>query len=251
MIDLHCHLLPGIDDGPRDMGQALALARAAVADGITHAVVTPHIHVGRYQNSRRSIAHDCVVMRAALEREGIDLSLNYAAEIRVCAEIPGLVTKNELPFLGCWHGFRVLLLELPHSHIPHGTEQLFSWLIDRGIRPLIAHPERNRDILRDYNNAINLVDRGCIFQVTAGSLIGQFGEGAKARSLQLLRSGLITLLATDAHHLVRRPPNLSEGRRMAEKLVGESRSWDLVWTNPAVIAAKQFTSSLFESRWAS
>ena len=245
MIDLHCHLLPGIDDGACDLGQALTLARAAVADGITHAVATPHIHLGRYLNTRQSIAGVCATFCETLVREKIPLNLSYAAEVRVCAELPELLAQDKLPFLGDWHGYRVLLLELPHSHVPAGTAQLFQWLQKKNIRPRVAHPERNRDILRNYDNILRLADSGCLFQVTAGSLAGQFGEPAKVRSHQLLRDGLVTLLATDAHHQVRRPPNLNEGRRIAETLVGESRSWDLVWENPAHMAASHFDGGYF------
>lgn len=235
MIDLHCHLLPGIDDGARKMAEALRLARAAVADGITHAVVTPHIHVGRYSNNRDSIRNACAAMRRALAQAGIELSLGCAAEVRVSAEIPLLLAAGQLPYIGRWNGKRVLLLELPHSHIPAGIDRLFGWLSRREILPMIAHPERNRDILRDYDKALKLADSGCIFQLTAGSLAGRFGEGAKVRSHQLLRDALVTVVATDAHHEVRRPPCLSEGRLAAESIIGESRSWDLVWGNPALM----------------
>ena len=240
MIDLHCHILPGIDDGARNLSQALVMARAAVADGITHAVVTPHMHIGRYANSRESIARACAAFRQSLFAENIALSIGVAAEIRICAELPVLLDQRELPYLGEWHGYKVLLLEMPHSHIPPGIQSLFKWLLRRRIRPMIAHPERNKEIIRDFSKAVRLIEGGCLFQVTAGSLAGRFGDGAKTRSHQLLKAKLVTVLATDAHHEVRRPPVLSEGRRIAETLVGESRSWDLVWRNPAMLAEKKF-----------
>jgi len=240
MIDLHCHILPGIDDGAKDLAQALVMARMAVSDGITHAVLTPHIHLGRYSNTRESIVRACRDFRQALKSEGIALSIGVAAEIRICSELPTLLNQGDLPYLGQWHGYKVLLLEMPHSHIPLGIESLFQWMLKRRVRPMIAHPERNREIIRDFNKAIRLIERGCLFQVTAGSLTGRFGEGAKVRAHQLMRAKLVTILASDAHHERRRPPVLSDGMRIAENLLGESRAWDLVWRNPAMLAAQKF-----------
>ena len=240
MIDLHCHILPGIDDGAKDLSKALAMARVAVDDGITHAVVTPHIHLGRYDNSRESIARACRCFRQALMKEGIALSIGAAAEIRICSELPRLLNQRELPYLGQWHGYKVLLLEMPHSHIPPGIQSLFKWMLRRRIKPMIAHPERNRAIIRDFHKAIQLIEGGCLFQVTAGSLTGRFGEGARVRAHELLKANLITVLATDAHHVDRRPPLLSEAVHVAEELVGESKTWDLVWRNPAMLASQKF-----------
>ncbi|SHF23019.1 protein-tyrosine phosphatase [Microbulbifer donghaiensis] len=242
MIDLHCHLLHGIDDGAENIEQGIALARAAVDDGITHAVATPHIHAGRYQNSAASIANVHKEFCQVLERESIPLHLGFAAEVRLCAELPLLLIQDQVPFLGEWDGSKVLLLELPHSHIPPGIENFLKWLADRNIRAMIAHPERNKDIMRDFRKIEPLVRNECLFQVTATSLTGHFGEAAKLCSEKMVRRGFITVLATDSHHITRRPPNLNAGRRAAEQLVGESNSWELVWGNPQIIASCHFIS---------
>lgn len=240
MIDLHCHLLHGIDDGADTIEHGLELARAAVEDGITHAVATPHIHAGRYQNNAESITGVHRVFCQALERENIPLHLGCAAEVRLSAELPVLLMQEQIPFLGEWEGSRVLLLELPHSHIPPGLEQFLRWLEQRNIRAMIAHPERNREILRQIRKVDRLVRCGCLLQVTSGSLTGQFGEAALGCAQEMLKQGLITVLATDTHHIVRRPPNLNAGRRAAEKIAGESKSWELVWDNPQRIASCHF-----------
>ncbi|GAA5525032.1 tyrosine-protein phosphatase YwqE [Microbulbifer aestuariivivens] len=240
MIDLHCHLLPGIDDGARDLHQALQLARMAVEDGITHCVATPHIHPGRWNNTLGSIAAVFQSFSDALARENIPLHLGMAAEVRFSDEILSMVASGQAPFLGKWLGDNVLLLELPHSHIPAGAEQLIRWLQKQGIRPMIAHPERNKDILRDFARVLPLVRAGCLLQVTAGAVAGDFGEGSQLRAKQLLEEDMVTILATDAHHEERRPPVLGRGRLAAEAVVGESRSWDLVRLNPGCIAASHF-----------
>ena len=241
MIDLHCHLLPAIDDGATDAAQALELARAAVADGITHQVATPHIHVGRYANDMQSIQSTCEAFQRQLEQHAIPLTLGWAAEVRLSDDLPILLESDCLPFLGEWGGDRVLLLELPHSHIPPGIERLIPWMLSKGVRPMIAHPERNRAILRSFAAVLPLVRQGCLIQVTAGAVAGRFGAGAATRARELLQEGMVTILATDAHHPERRPPLLSEGRRAAEAIVGESRAWDLVLYYPGLIAAGQFS----------
>jgi len=240
MIDLHCHLLPGIDDGARDLEQALVLARASVADGITHCVATPHIHTGRFPNNLSTITKAFNQLKEALAAEGIPLQLGMSAEIRLSEEILNMVLLKQVPYLGDWEDERVLLLELPHSHIPPGTEQLIRWLRKQKVRPMIAHPERNKDVIRDFNKVSLLVREGCLFQVTAGAVAGHFGEPAQERAIQLLEQDLVTILATDAHHEVRRPPVLNTGRLAAEDIVGEAKAWELVRENPAKIAACHF-----------
>lgn len=240
MIDLHCHLLPGIDDGASDMEQALLLARMAVANGITASVLTPHIHIGYFDNDKESIAEAFGVFSKALKAESIPLRVAMAAEVRLSAEIMPQILRGELPFLGRWQGEDVMLLEMPHSHIPAGTDQLIHWLHKQGVTAMIAHPERNKDVIRDFKNIKPLLSTGCLFQVTAGAVAGRFGEPAQWRAEQLLAQGCVTVLASDAHHESRRPPELEPGRIAAESIVGESASWDLVRTNPKIITAMHF-----------
>jgi len=121
MIDLHNHLLPGIDDGAPDLETSLALVRMAVSDGITHLVCTPHIHPGRYDNTPATIASALAQLASGLEQAGIDLRISAAAEVRFGMELMLGIAQNEVPFLGQWQGKKVLLLEFPHGEIPFGA----------------------------------------------------------------------------------------------------------------------------------
>ena len=123
MIDVHCHLLPEIDDGPKNMGAALQLARQAYDNGVRKAVVTPHIHRGRWENSVVSINERAAEFRRALKVESIDLEIGVAGEVRICGDIMTMIAADEIPFLGDWKGHRVVLLEMPHSHILPGTDK--------------------------------------------------------------------------------------------------------------------------------
>ncbi|MFI2810970.1 MULTISPECIES: tyrosine-protein phosphatase [Microbulbifer] len=243
LIDLHCHFLPGVDDGARTMLEGLALARDAVDDGIGFAMLTPHIHPGRYDSDIHALTAVFRRFSAAVRHAGIPLRLGLAAEVRLTDELPAQVRARQVPYLGRWDGERVLLLEMPHSHIPPGTTALVYWLRSRGIRPLIAHPERNRDILRSLDKLDPLLEAGCLLQVTAGALCGRFGDRPERRARQLVKRGLVTVLATDAHHRVRRPPLLQEGRAAAEKLVGAEHARMLVRDNPARILSGGLSQS--------
>lgn len=237
MIDLHCHLLPGIDDGPETMEEALALAAHAVQSGIVRSVVTPHIHVGRYRNELASIEADLDRFRAELERRNIPLQLGLGGEVRLGEEIIEMVMEERIPFLGNRDGYRIMLLELPHSDVPVGSDKFVGWLLKQKIRPMIAHPERNKDVHIDIDRITPFVSMGCWLQVTAGSVTGNFGEPSRKRAVELLERGWVTVLASDAHNLEHRPPELEPGRRAAAAIVGEAESWRLVRERPAAITA--------------
>ena len=233
MIDLHCHILPGIDDGAQTLEQSLAMARCAVADGITHIVATPHIHAGRYENRASGIEAVRTELATALEREGIELELGAAGEVRIGAEVMQLMAEQHIPFLGQWNGMNVVLLELPHSHIPPGSINLVRWFKSRGVLPMIAHPERNKAVMEDISKIFPFIEEGCLMQLTAMSVAGHFGLGAHERALEFLERRWATVIATDAHNLEHRPPRLREAFEAAASLIGEPAAEQLVKGNPA------------------
>jgi protein-tyrosine phosphatase len=238
VIDLHCHLLPGIDDGPEDLAAALLLARHAVASGIRVSVVTPHMHAGRYDNQAAKIRTAAASFQKALDAENIALKIHAAAEVRLDHEILTWVAAEQIPYLGQWQGEHVMLLEFPHSHVPVGADKLVAWLRKQNIRPMIAHPERNKDILRSVDKLQPFVQMGCLLQVTAGAVAGGFGEYARLRAVDLLGKGWVTVLASDAHNMEARPPELEPGRSAAAAIVGEAESWNLVRHRPAEIIGR-------------
>lgn len=240
MIDLHCHLLPGIDDGAEDMATALALARMAMDGGTTHMVCTPHMHPGRYENTASSIAESLTGLRQALHEAGIPLQVGWAAEVRFDMEIMIKVPAGQIPFIGRWQDKDVMLLEFPHSEIPFGAERLTQWLLQRNVLPMIAHPERNKGVMRTPSRLKAFIDQGCLLQVTAGALVGRFGERAQEIAEELLRDDEVAVLASDAHNLEHRPPLLGEGFDQAVRLVGEVRAEALVLHNPWKIAMQHF-----------
>lgn len=239
MIDLHCHILPGIDDGAPDIHESMALIKAAIANGITHMVCTPHIQLGRFDNTLESITAVFEQVVTEVEKHSLPISLSYGSEVRICPEIMVMHEQQQLPFIGQWQGSNVLLLELPHSHIPPGTEQLIKWLFNHGITPMIAHPERNRGILANYSNIKPLLRQHCLLQVTAASVCGDFGSAIQLLAEKLLKAELVTVIATDAHRMKRRPPILAQGYKAAATIIGEEKAVRLVKSNPEqIVAAK-------------
>ena len=240
MIDLHNHLLPGIDDGAPDLEASLALARVAVQDGITHLVCTPHIHPGRYDNSPASIQPALASFAAALKEANIPLQVSAAAEVRFGMELMLGVSQGTIPFLGEWQGKNVLLLEFPHGEVPFGAERLIGWLLQRDIIAMLAHPERNKGIMRTPSKLKPFLDVGCLLQVTASSVAGHFGPAAKEIAHALLEQGVVTILASDAHNLEHRPPMLSEGMQHAARIIGDAKAEALVLHTPWQIAQQHF-----------
>lgn len=220
MIDLHCHLLPGIDDGPTTLAESVALARLAVADGITTCVVTPHIHPGRYDNHRKKIETYLRAFRMALAQQAVPLDVRMGAEVRVCMESLDLLLNDQVPFVGEHRGWPVLLLEMPHSHLPVGAMQLVDKLLRMNIRPLIAHPERNRAIMDQPRRLDPFLTAGCWLQLTAGSITGDFGKTAMAVAHRLLDDDAVRVVASDAHNATTRPPRLSRAHAFI------SQRWD-------------------------
>ena len=238
MIDLHCHYLPVVDDGAATMEEALTLARAAVADGIRHAVMTPHIHEGVFENRKSELNQHFEEFRTELARAGIPLSISLGAEARIGYDLIELIGEGEIPFLGMLDGQRVLLLEMPHGEIPVGADKLVGWLRKQNIIPLIAHPERNKAVMRDVNKIRPFLEMGCLLQLTAGSLSGRFGAQVQAIARKMLDDDWLFALATDAHNMEHRPPNLSEGRQAVMDLVGARAAEVLTFLNPARLLEK-------------
>ncbi|MEH6518283.1 MAG: CpsB/CapC family capsule biosynthesis tyrosine phosphatase [Halioglobus sp.] len=247
MIDIHCHLLPGIDDGPDTLEQSLELCRIAVAAGITHAVVTPHIHPGRWENTRASIQQQCASLAEELVDNNIPLQLGFAAEVRLTDQIMQQIADNDIPFYGEVDGYNIMLLEFPHGYMIPGSENLAQWLLNQGIRPLIAHPERNKQLMKDAAQLQPFIDMGCWLQITAGSVTGNFGERAQVIALQLLDDDAVTVMASDGHNNKARQPSFKQAFDYVVQHYGKERAWQLMQHTPATIVADQFAGQALAS----
>ena len=232
MIDLHCHLLPGIDDGSPDLDTSLAMARIAYDDGIRITACTPHIYPGLFENDAESILRAIETLQRELDASGIDLRLTCGADAHISPELLKRLREGTVPRLG--HS-RYFLLEPPHNvALPRITDYVFN-LLAAGYVPVVTHPERLSWIDEHYPIFVELVRQGAWMQVTAGSLTGRFGPGPKYWGERMLDECLVHILATDAHSVSRRPPLLAEGQAVAERYLGAAEATHLVETRPAAI----------------
>ncbi|TYO98335.1 protein-tyrosine phosphatase [Geothermobacter ehrlichii] len=223
MIDLHCHILPGVDDGPADLEGALAMARRAAADGIRVLAATPHVPLCGL--GMEEIAARVAELQAVFDREGIGLRLIAGADVATSLGVGGLCAYRLGPG-------PALLVEFPHTHLPAEAPELIFELSRRGRIPVVTHPERNPGVARDPERIVPLIEAGGLVQVTAESLTGGFGPVARSCARHLLRRGWVHLLASDGHSADWRPPCLSVGLKAAVKLVGRDEARKLVVDHP-------------------
>lgn len=196
MIDLHSHVLPGIDDGPRTLPESLAIARAAVADGIRTLAATPHVR-DDYPTSVERMRAGVEELRGELAGEGVPLELVTGGEVAL--DRIDALSDDDLRAFGLGGNPRYLLVEFPYSGWPLDlAERLFDLSV-RGMTPVIAHPERNSDVQSDPAKLAPIADSGALLQVTAASLDGRLGRAPREAGLRLVELELAHLIASDAH----------------------------------------------------
>jgi len=214
MIDLHVHILPGMDDGSRNMEEALEMARCAVADGINAIVATPHVMDGVYNNNRKKILDAVQELRSRLQAHNIPLEVYPGAEYMLDPEIPRWLKEGQA--LTLYDGGKYLLVEFPAADIPIYARQALFEIALQGIIPVIAHPERNGMFMENPDKLLPFIERGALCQCTAGSLTGLFGSRVQQVAVDYLLDGCYHFISSDAHGTGGRSPVLSEACRVVE-----------------------------------
>lgn len=233
MIDLHFHCLPGIDDGPVDWDAAAALCRQAAAEGTTTIVATPHVLREGWENEDPR-ARDALLLKLNTLLAGAPSVLPGCEYFFSLDAVELWEQGPEGPLTGLNRG-PYLLVEFPATMIPRGAGDVIHELSVIGVTPVIAHPERNLQLVRDPELLESFVRKGAITQITAASLVGEFGRAALAASGDFFRRGLVHFVASDAHSTERRPPRLAAARERVRREWGgdaESLLFDL---NPRAI----------------
>jgi protein-tyrosine phosphatase len=231
VIDIHCHILPEVDDGPKSWDIAVEMCRMAIADGITHTVATPHAN-DRYAYDRPYLSDLLDQLRGKVGPSlqfslGCDFHLSFENMERVL-EHPPTYTIGTTNYL---------LVELSNYSVPTQISECFTRLGDRGLTPILTHPERNPILQQTPLRIVEWAEQGCLIQVTSSSLTGFWGERPEIIARWLLDRSAVHILASDAHETKRRIPNLSAGRAVAEKIVGAEYAEALVELNPGAIVA--------------
>lgn len=236
MYDLHCHILPGIDDGPQSMAETLEMCGRAVQDGIHSIVATPHTLSSVFHSSFKKVMDLTVVVQEELAAAGIPLTVYPGAEIHVCPDLLEQIENGDAGTIN--NNGSYVLVEFPVNYVPPRFKEEIFRLKLKGITPIIAHPERNSAIAADIAKLYELVLAGALCQVTAFSITGEFGEGIRQCAEQLLRAGLVHVIASDAHAAFDRVPVLSEAvDAAAEILKNYEEATGMVTRIPAAIIA--------------
>ncbi len=241
MIDVHCHILPGIDDGAPNIGTSLEMAAALIDEGVEAVVCTPHILPGLYHNTGPQIRAATEELQSALEKAGMNLRLFSGADAHISLDFVAKLKKGEILTLA---DSRYVMIELPMHVRPEPLNKFFFELMVAGYVPILSHPERLAWIEPQFALIQRLARAGVWLQITSGSLLGKFGRSAKYWAERLLDEGFVHLLATDAHDMKRRSPDLKRGRDAAASRVGNIEANNLVLTRPRGILANTSPSNL-------
>jgi protein-tyrosine phosphatase len=231
-IDLHTHILPGLDDGAQDLAQALAMARIAQADGIGALVATPHNVSWPARDHRPEIESATRALNEAIEAAGLRVVVLPGVEAYLTPDICRQVKIGQAFALA--HS-AYILVELPASAYPLYTEQAIFELQVMGLSVILAHPERNAVIEREPARLVPLVERGVLVQLTAASIVGAFGPEVQQTAHYLLRSKLAHVIASDAHGTGYRSPALREAVEIAGGLIGAERAAVMVDATPRAV----------------
>lgn len=229
-VDVHCHCLPGVDDGPETMDDALDLCDALVEDGITTVVATPH-QLGGYDrvNSAASIRAGVAHLTATLAANEIPLEVFPGGDVRVDERLLRLLDEDIVVTVA--DGQKHILLELPHTIYVDPLSTIAA-LVERGLQPIMTHPERHRYLSTMHDNVASWVEAGAVVQITAGSLLGDFGPRANEDAWRLVHAGLTSIVATDAHDDQRRPPCLTPALEMLSQELGREAARTICLENP-------------------
>jgi protein-tyrosine phosphatase len=229
LIDLHSHLLPGIDDGSKDLAMSLAMARVAAADGITTIACTPHILPGVYNNSGPAIRRAVARLAESIAKAGIPITLVTGADVHIAPDLEAQLRDGRVLTL---NDSRYLLLEPPHHVLPPRFEDLIFELQAAGYFPILTHPERLSWLEGHYDLIGRLVSSSVLMQITAGSVMGRFGRRPRYWAERMLDEGLCHLLATDAHNTEQRAPRMAEARDVVAQRLGDDEAINLVLRRP-------------------
>lgn len=221
VVDLHCHILPGIDDGSKDWETSLKLARDAVDDGITHALCTPHTLNGRYLNHKADVIKLTEEFQDKIDQAGIPLTVFPGHEVRLSGGLLEALDNDDILF--CDEDGQYMLLELPSNEVPHYTKNMIFQLQQRGITPIIVHPERNNEILEEPTKLQEFLEMGVLVQITASSYTGIFGKKIEDCSREFIRAGQCAFFASDAHDLPKREYQMHAAMDKLAKEFGEDK----------------------------
>lgn len=221
MIDLHCHILPGIDDGAETLEASIAMAEKAISQGITHILCTPHHNNGKYRNEKSEVISLVSFVQSEFDKRQLPITLLEGQEIRITGDLIEDIRRDEILFTDLDDTY--LLIEFPTLEVPLYVERLFFELLQMGKRPVIVHPERNAHFRKNPNHLVPFLDMGCLAQLTAPSYMGVFGKDIQKTAKTMVKHNLVQMTASDAHGISKRTFYLKECYEQIAKDFGQEK----------------------------
>lgn len=232
MIDIHCHILPGVDDGAQTEEDSIIMAKDAVAQGIDTIITTPHHRNGTYDNERDSIIRNVAILNELFENEAIPLTILAGQETRIHGEMIEEINNGIIQPL---HDTKYLFVEFPSDSVPRYAQQMLFDIQVAGYKPIIVHPERNRELIQNPAKMYEFVRKGALTQITAASLIGKFGKNIQRFSNQLIAANLTHFIASDAHNTTTRGFYLKEAYNYMKEHYGSSQYYTFLENSQLLI----------------
>lgn len=218
MIDIHNHVLIGVDDGPKNEREAVQLLEQAIAQGITDIIATPHHHSGSWKNPAEVVNHKIEELKSIVSAHNLDVNIHPGQEIRISGELfKELKSKDSISL----NHSQYILIEFPFGDVPLYAERFFFDLQMEGYIPLIAHPERCNPMLRKPEKLYEFIQKGALSQITASSITGGHGDSVRRKSLQFIENNLAHVIASDAHSTKFRPFDLQQAYEEITRELGE------------------------------
>ena len=221
MIDLHCHILPGIDDGAETMEASIAMAEKAISQGITHILCTPHHNNGKYHNPKSDVISLVSSLQSELDQRNLPLTVLEGQEVRITGDLIADIRNDEILFTDLDDTY--ILIEFPTMEVPTYSEQVFFELKSLGMTPVIVHPERNAYFRKDPNNLLPFLEMGCLAQLTAPSYMGVFGKDIQKTAKLMVEYNLVQMVASDAHGVKKRTFYMKETYEEIAKDFGQKK----------------------------
>ncbi len=229
MFDLHSHIIPGIDDGSKNIETTLTMLQIAIQNGTTGIVATPHIIEGKWLPTWERVLKECEALQKKVQKAGMDIPIFPGGEVAIYLDILDMFKS---PGSYCINGGRYMLVELPAAEIPSFTEDFFFTLQTRGITPILAHPERHPKLAQSPEILLEWIRTGVLTQMNGTSITGLMGARVMKTAELFLQNQMIHAIGSDAHGIRNRNTNLTSAVEKITMLMGESRTHELMVANP-------------------
>ena len=232
MIDIHSHILYGVDDGADSREETREMLKIACGEGIKDIIATPHFITGANSYTKERLLKIFNDVRLLIEETALPISMHLGNEIYLDEYVEKEIESGNCL---CLAATKYVLVELPMLRIPSYTEGVFSRLIQKGYHPVIAHPERNRELPENLDRLDCWVEMGCLLQINSSSLMGLSGKHAMAAARKLLLEGMVDFVATDCHSPEKRPPRMQAAESLVAGMVGKETARRIFYTNPEAL----------------